>query len=58
MGKNQNSDNEFWEEYEKFGKNFVGTAEDLDDMIDEVIGPRPKKKKNQSTKMRRSEDGN
>lgn len=56
MGKNRNSDNEFWPEFERLGKNFVGTPEELDDLIDEVPH-RPQRKAKQSKKLRYTDDG-
>jgi hypothetical protein len=56
MGRNQNSDNEYWPEYERIGKNFVGSADEIDDLVDDL--PRHRNKKKKQMKMRRFEDGN
>ena len=33
MAKNANADNDYWEEYQRLGKDFRGDPEDIEDMV-------------------------
>jgi hypothetical protein len=35
VAKNSNADNDYWEEYRRYGKDFRGSAEELEDLATE-----------------------
>ena len=45
MAKNANADNDYWEEYQRLGKDFRGDPEDFEDLVIEEEHPRAIRKK-------------
>ena len=59
MAKNANADNDYWDEYQRLGKDFRGNPDDIEDMVggnDEV--PKAIRKRKPETAKFDYKDGN
>ena len=53
MTKNANSDNDYWEEYKRHGRDFRGHPEDLEDIVVEADSARILRKKHRDELSKR-----
>ena len=59
MAKNANADNDYWDEYQRLGKDFRGNPDDIEDMVvgnDET--PKAIRKRKPETAKFDNKDGN
>lgn len=56
MGRDKHSDDEYWSEYERVGKHYVGSPEDIEELVEEKPKHRVKSK-NKVHKLRKWEEG-
>jgi|TARA_Y100001951_G_C11275603_1_gene261705 hypothetical protein len=59
VAKNANADNDYWEEYQRLGKDFRGDPEDIEDMVvGEDDNPKAIRKRKFETEKFSHHDGN
>ena len=60
MAKNANADNDYWDEYQRLGKDFRGNPDDIEDMVagNVEIPKAIRKRKAETAKFTDLEDGN